>query len=118
MPDLIKTVSELTFSCADREAKWLNRYNKDSKDLEWAYKEGFYQTRIVELLRLIPEEYLEKIHELLLRKLADLPGAAERNRTPEEVAHLIHRFQAHGGAVNEEVDLPTNPDPHETPNPS
>ena len=93
MPDFIKTVSELTFSCADREAKWLNRYNKDSKDLEWAYKEGFYQTRIAELLGLIPEEYLEKIQGLLLRKMANLPGEAEQNRSPEEVARFIHDLQ-------------------------
>jgi len=74
MTDLIKTVAELTFSYADREARWLNRYNKDSQDLEWAYKEGFYQTRIEELLRLISEEHLEKIHGLLVQKMSILPG--------------------------------------------
>ncbi len=118
MNDLIENLSALTFACADREAKWFNRYNKDSRDLEWAYKEGIYQARIKELLRLIPEEHLKKIHELLLRKMADLPGATERNRSPGELAQLLRRFQAGDGAVNDDHKFPTNPDPDETPNPS
>ena len=93
MTDLIKTVSELTFACADREARWFNRYNRDSRDLEWAHKEGFYQARIKELLRLIPEEHLEKIHAILVRKMDGLPGEAQRNRSPEELARLIHELQ-------------------------
>jgi len=105
-------------ACADREARWLNRYNKDSRDLEWAYKEGFYQARIRELFRLIPAGHLEKIHELLLRKMAELPGAAERNRSPEELAQLIRRFQAGDGTASEGSDFPTNLDPNDTRSPS
>ena len=93
MTEIINTISELTFSYADREAKWLNRYNKDSEILEWAYKEGFYQTRIVELLRLIPEEHLKTIHTLILRKMANLRGEAERSRSPEQRARFIHDIQ-------------------------
>jgi hypothetical protein len=93
MTNLARTVSELTFSYADREARWFNRYNKDNRDLEWAYKEGFYQARIKELLELPPEGYLEKIHAALIRAMKKLPGEAERNRSPEELEHLIDDFQ-------------------------
>jgi hypothetical protein len=86
MTDLVRTVSELTFAYADRKARWLNRYNNDSRDLEWAYKEGFYQKRIEELLGLIPGEALERIHVMLTHKMDDLPGEAERKRNPANLA--------------------------------
>ena len=113
MSDLIENLTALTFACADREARWFNRYNRlqpnGSLELEWGYKEGFYQTRIRELYRLMPSGHLEKIHEILLSKMASLPGEAERNRSPEELAQLIRRFQADDGAANEDVDFPINP---------
>jgi len=46
---LAQSVADLTFTYAEREAVWLNRYNKDDKSLKWAFKEGFYQKRIREL---------------------------------------------------------------------
>jgi hypothetical protein len=93
MTALVQTVSALTFAYAHREASWFNRYNKDSKDLEWAYKEGFYQTRIEELLGLIPHDHLEKIHTLIVQKMEKLPGEAERNRNSEELDRFIHDLQ-------------------------
>lgn len=93
MTGLVKTVSELTFSYVDREARWFNRYNKNNRELEWAYKEGFYQTRIQEMLGLLPEVLLGKIQDRLVAKLEALPGEVERNRSPEELDRLIHKFQ-------------------------
>lgn len=106
MTDLAQSVAELTFSYADREAKWLNRYNKDDKALEWTWKEAFYKKRIKELLELISEENLQKCRVIISKKLANPPGEATRNRSPEETQGLIKRLRDASG--NAEKDTPQN----------
>ncbi len=87
MSDLIQTIAELTFAYADREARWLNRYNRlqpnGSLELEWGYKEGFYQTRYVELLRLIPAEHLERMLGIIRSRLEALPGSTTSPTSPD-----------------------------------
>jgi hypothetical protein len=41
MPSLAQSVADLTFAYDEPDAVWLNRYNKDDKSLERAFKEGF-----------------------------------------------------------------------------
>ena len=64
----------MTFAYADREAAWLNRYNKEDKTLEWAFKEGFYQKCFQELLILLPDEAVERLHLIISQKMTNLPG--------------------------------------------
>lgn len=86
-------VATLTFAYADREAAWLNRYNKDDKSLEWAFKEGFYQKHFQELLVLLPDEAVEKIQLIISRKMTNLPGESTRNRSAGDTLHLITQFR-------------------------
>lgn len=88
MSTLAQTIAELTFTYAEREAVWQNRYNQHDL-LYWTYKEGFYQKRIQELLKLISDEHLQQMHVIITGKLANPPGEAARNRTPEEVTRLV-----------------------------
>lgn len=87
MSNLIQTIAELTFAFADREAKWLNRYNRlqpnGSLELEWGYKEGFYQTRFVELLHLLPDAHLERMMDIIRSRLEALPGSTTSPASPE-----------------------------------
>ncbi len=93
MPSLAQSVADLTFAYAEREAVWLNRYNKDDKSLEWAFKEGFYQKRIRELLVLIADERLEKLHAIIKAMLEQPPGEPTRRRSPAAAMELIGRFR-------------------------
>lgn len=93
MSTLAETLAELTFTYAEREAVWLNRYNKDDKSVEWAFKEGFYQKRIRELLGLIADEHLEKLHAIITARLENPPGETTRRRSPSETMELIGRFR-------------------------
>lgn len=90
--DLRTETSALTFAYADREAAWLNRYNKENKALEWGYKEAFYQKRFCELLRLLPDDVVLKMHQVMTLKAAQPPGEATRNRSVEETIRLIRRI--------------------------
>lgn len=65
MANLAENTAKLIFEHADREAKHFNRYNKDDQGLEFAYKEGYYQKRIQELLALQPKESLAKLHTII-----------------------------------------------------
>lgn len=65
MANLAENTAKLIFEHADREAKHFNRYNKTDQGLEFAYKEGYYQKRIKELLHLLPEGSLEKLHAII-----------------------------------------------------
>lgn len=103
MSTLAETLAELTFTYAEREAAWLNRYNKDDKNLEWAFKEGFYQKRIRELLGLIADEDLEKLHAIITARLENPPGEATRRRSPAETMELIGRFR-------HSIESPASPD--------
>jgi hypothetical protein len=103
MSTLAKTLAELTFTYAEREAVWLNRYNKDDKNLEWAFKEGFYQKRIRELLGLISDEHLEKLLAIITARLEHPPGEATRRRSTEETMELIGRFR-------HSIESPASPD--------
>ncbi|WP_395715804.1 hypothetical protein [Prosthecobacter sp.] len=109
MPSLAPTVADLTFAYADREAAWLNRYNKDDKSLEWAFKEDFYQKRIRELLVLITDERLEKLHAIIKAMFEQPAGEAMRRRSPAATMELIGRFR-------QACEDPASPDteaPHE-----
>lgn len=103
MPSLAQSVADLTFAYAEREAIWLNRYNKDDKSLEWAFKEGFYQKRIRELLGLIADEDLEKLHTIITARLENPPGEATRRRSPAATTELIGRFR-------HSIESPASPD--------
>jgi hypothetical protein len=87
MSELTQTIAELTFAYADREAKWLNRYNRlqpnGSLALEWGYKEAFYQSRFVEMLRLLPDEHLESMLAIIRSRLAALPGSTTSPASPD-----------------------------------
>jgi hypothetical protein len=98
-------VATLTFAYADREAAWLNRYNKDDKTLEWAFKESFYQKRFQELLVLLSDDAVERLHLIISRKLTYLPGESTRNRSTEDSLKLIKRL----GHAIEDTDTPTKP---------
>jgi len=103
MPSLAPAIADLIFAYADREAAWLNRYNKDDKNLEWAFKEGFYQKRIRELLVLIADERLEKLHAIITAMLEQPPGDATRRRSPAATMELIGRFR-------QACEAPASPD--------
>jgi hypothetical protein len=82
----------LTFAYTDREAAWLNRYNKEDKTLEWAFKESFYQKRFQELLVLLSDDAVERLHLIILQKMTNLPGESTRNRSAEDSLKLIKRL--------------------------
>jgi hypothetical protein len=90
--DLRTETCALTFAYADREAAWLNRYNKEDKALEWSYKQGFYQKRFQELLSLLPDDVVLKMHQVISAKTAQPPGEATRNRSADETLRLIRRI--------------------------
>jgi hypothetical protein len=103
MPSLAQSVADLTFAYAEREAVWLNRYNKDDTSVEWAFKEGFYQKRIRELLGLIADEHLETLHAIITARLEHPPGEATRRRSPAETMELI-------GGFRHSIKSPPSPD--------
>jgi hypothetical protein len=86
-------VARLTFAYADREAAWLNRYNKGDKEVEWAFKESFYQKRFQELLILLPDDAVERLHLITSQKMSNLPGESTRNRSAEDALKLINRLR-------------------------
>ncbi len=86
-------VATLTFDYADREAAWLNRYNKDDKTLEWAFKESFYKKRFRELVALLSDDAVERLHLIISQKMTKLPGESTRNRSAEDTLKLIHRLR-------------------------
>jgi hypothetical protein len=85
-------VATLTFAYADREAAWLNRYNKEDKTLEWAFKESFYKKRFQELVALLPDDAVERLHLIISQKMSNLPGESTRNRSAEDTLKLIKRL--------------------------
>jgi hypothetical protein len=85
-------IASLTLAYADREAAWLNRYNKGDKEVEWAFKEGFYKKRFQELLILLPDEAVERLHLIISQKMSNLPGESTRNRSAEDTLKLIKRL--------------------------
>lgn len=98
-------VATLTFAYADREAAWLNRYNKEDKTLEWAFKESFYQTRFQELLVLLSDDAVERLHLIISQKMTNLPGESTRKRSTEDSLKLIKRLSH---AIEDE-DTPPKP---------
>ena len=94
MSNLAQTIAELTFSYAERKAVWLNRYNKDDQDLYWAYKEGFYQRRIRELLGHLPPQKLLQLHAIITDKLSYPDGELTRRRSVAEVVRLAKMLQS------------------------
>jgi hypothetical protein len=85
-------VATLTFAYADREAAWLNRYNKGDKEVEWAFKESFYKKRFQELLVLLSDDAVERLHLIISQKMANLPGESTLNRSAEDTLKLIKRL--------------------------
>jgi hypothetical protein len=98
-------VASLTFAYADREAAWLNRYNKWDKEVEWAFKEGFYKKRFQELLVLLPDEAVERLHLIISQKMTNLPGESTRSRSAKDTLKLIKRFRQ----ANEDENTPLKP---------
>jgi hypothetical protein len=96
MPSLAQSVADLTFTYAERESLWLNRYNKNDQSLAWFYKEAYYQKRIRELLALISNDHLLKCHVIITAKLEKPVGAPTCRRNPEEVHCFIKRFVCPG----------------------
>lgn len=98
-------IASLTFAYADREAAWLNRYNMGDKELEWAFKEGFYKKRFQELLVLLPDDAVERLHLIISQKMTNLPGESTRNRSTEDSLKLIKRLSH----AIEDADTPPKP---------
>lgn len=98
-------VARLTFAYADREAAWLNRYNKGDKEVEWAFKESFYKKRFQELVALLPDDAVERLHLIISQKMTNLPGEATRNRSAEDTLKLIKRLRQ----VTEDENTPSKP---------
>lgn len=90
--DLRQETETLTYAYADREAAWLNRYNQNNKALEWAYKEAFYKKRFSELLKLLPDDQVARLHQVISAKIEQAPGESTRQRSPEETLSLIRRI--------------------------
>jgi len=98
-------VARLTFAYADREAAWLNRYNKGDKEVEWAFKESFYKKRFQELVALLPDDAVERLHLSISQKMTNLPGESTRNRSAEDTLKLIKRLRQ----VTEDENTPSKP---------
>jgi hypothetical protein len=95
----------LTFAYADCEAAWLNRYNKEDKTLGRAFKESFYQKRFQELLVLLSDDAVERLHLIISQKMTKLPGESTRNRSTEDSLKLIKRLSH----AIEDGDTPPKP---------
>ncbi len=98
-------IASLTFAYADREAAWLNRYNKGDKEVEWAFKEGFYKKRFQELLVLLPDDAVERLHLIISQNMTNLPGESTRSRSTEDSLKLIKRLSH----AIEDADTPPKP---------